>query len=179
MRVRSTSDQYGAVAILLHWLAAAMIVALLVSGFRAADTTDLAAKAPLLRLHAVAGVLILILTLGRVAWWLLADRKPLPVAGSSPLQTRIAAAVHVLFYVFILGMAASGIGMMALSGAGAVVFGAAGGSLPDFWIYPPRIPHGLGARLLVALLVLHVCGALYHQFVLRDRALARIGLGRR
>jgi cytochrome b561 len=75
--------------------------------------------------------------------------------------------VHIFFYVVILGMIVSGIGMVPLSGAGPVIFGGEG-SLPDFWKYPPRIPHGIGARLLLALLVLHTGAALYHQFVRRD-----------
>lgn len=178
MLLKSTPDRYGSVAILIHWLAAALIIALLASGFRAADTLDPAAKSALLRLHAIGGIAVLILTLGRIAWWLFGDRKPLPIPGTSSLLNRTARAVHVLFYVVILGMAASGIGMMLLSGAGAVLFGAGGGTLPDFWDYTPRIPHGLGARVFVALLVLHVGGALYHQFVRGDRLLARMGLGR-
>jgi cytochrome b561 len=50
--------------------------------------------------------------------------------------------------------------------------------LPDFMLYPPRIGHGLGAMVLIALVLAHVAAALYHQFVLRDRLLARMGLGR-
>ncbi len=38
--------------------------------------------------------------------------------------------------------------------------------------------HGLGGWLMLALLALHVAGALKHQFVDRQRALARMGLGR-
>jgi cytochrome b561 len=178
MQFKSTPDRYGAVAVLIHWLAAALIVALLASGFRAASTLDPITKSALLRFHAVGGIAVLALTLGRIAWWLFGDHKPLPVAGTASLLNRAAAAVHTLFYVVVLGMAASGIGMMVLSGAGAVLFGPAGGTLPDFWSYLPRIPHGLGARLFIALLVLHVGGALYHQFIRGDRLLARMGIGR-
>jgi cytochrome b561 len=178
MKLKSMPDRYGAVAIAIHWIAAVLIVALLISGFRAAGAVDPAAKAEFLRVHAPAGIAVLVLTLARVAWWWFADRKPASVAGQPPLLDRAARVVHVLFYVVILGLAASGIGMMALSGAGAIVFGGTKGALPDFWNYPPRVPHGLGVRLLIALLVLHVAGALYHHFVRRDRLLARMGLGR-
>jgi cytochrome b561 len=178
MAVRSTEGRYGAVAITIHWIAAALIVALLITGFRVSGAADPAAKAALLRFHAAMGIAILVLTLARIAWWRFADDKPLPVAGQPALLHRAASAVHVLFYVVIIGLAASGIGMMVLSGAGAIVFGGAAGKLPDFWSYPPRIPHGIGARLLIALFVLHVGGALYHHFIRRDRLLARIGIGR-
>ena len=82
--------------------------------------------------------------------------------------------VHVLFYVVILGMIASGIGMIALSGAAPLIFGGESAQLPDFWKYPPRLPHAIGARVLVALLVLHVGAALYHHFVRRDGLLWRM-----
>jgi len=178
MAVKSTEDRYGTVAIAIHWVAAALIVALLITGFRVSGAADPAAKAAFLRFHAAMGAAILVLTLARIAWWWFADRKPLPVAGQPPLLKRAATAVHVLFYVVIIGLAASGIGMMVLSGAGPVVFGGASGAMPDFWNYPPRVPHGIGVRVLIALLILHVGGALYHHFIRRDRLLARMGLGR-
>lgn len=178
MALKSTQDRYGAVAITIHWLAVALIVALLISGFRVSGAADPVAKAAFLRFHAVMGIAILALTLGRIAWWLFADRKPLPVAGQPRLLHRLASSVHVLFYVVIIGLSASGIGMMVLSGAGPIVFGGASGTLPDFWNYLPRVPHGIGVRVLIALLVLHVVGALYHHFIRGDRLLARMGIGR-
>jgi cytochrome b561 len=178
MAAKSTMDRYGTVAITIHWVAAALILALLVTGFRVSSAADPAAKAAFLRFHAAMGMAILVLTLGRVAWWWFADRKPLPVGGQTPLLNRAATAVHGLFYVVILGIAASGIGMMVLSGAGPIVFGGTSGALPDFWNYLPRVPHGIGVRILIALLILHVGGALYHHFIRGDRLLARMGVGR-
>ena len=178
MRWKSTPDRYGAVAIAIHWISAVLIVALIISGFRAANTVDAAAKATVLQFHAAAGVTVLVLTLARIAWWYFADDKPPAVGGLPPLQERLGKAVHVIFYVVILGMAASGIGVLVLSGAGAILFAGAPGQLPDFWNYLPRVPHRIGALLLFALLVLHVGAALYHHFVRRDRLLARMGIGR-
>ncbi|MEX2691308.1 cytochrome b/b6 domain-containing protein [Rhizobium mongolense] len=40
-----------------------------------------------------------------------------------------------------------------------------------------RAPHGLGAHLLVALLVCHAGAALYHQFVRSDELLRRMRYG--
>ena len=148
MAAKSTMDRYGTVAITIHWVAAALIVALLVSGFRVSGAVDPAAKAVFLRFHAAMGMAILVLTLARIAWWWFADSKPRPVAGQPALLHRAATAVHVLFYVVILGIAASGIGMMVLSGAGQIVFGGASGALPDFWNYLPRVPHGIGVRVV-------------------------------
>lgn len=177
MALKSSADRYGTIAVAIHWLSAALVLGLLVSGFRAAGTVDPVAKASLLKVHAVVGATVLALTLARIAWWIFADRRPAEPAGTPRLQGLAARTVHILFYVVLVGMAASGIGMLALSGAGAILFAGAPGPLPDFMAYAPRIPHGLGAFLLVALIALHVAAAFYHQLVLRDRLLARMGLG--
>jgi len=99
------------------------------------------------------------------------------MAGSPHWQQRTAQVVHILLYVVILAMVASGIGMMALSGAAPIIFGGEAARLPDFWAYPPRLPHGIGARLLLALVVFHAGAALYHQFIRRDHLLRRMWFG--
>lgn len=174
MAFKSTSDHYGTVAVTIHWLSALLIVALLGSGFRAASLTSAATKEAILSVHAPLGALIAILMLARIVWWWLVDRKPDPVADDPAWQTFSAKTVHVLFYIVILGMAASGIGMMVLSGAGNILFGTSEAVLPDFHTYRPRVPHGIGARLTVALLVFHVGAALYHHFIKKDGLLWRM-----
>ena len=175
MPMKSTSTSYGAVAVTIHWLSTILIIALLGLGFRASDMTDPEAKAGVLQIHATLGIAILILTIARIVWWRL-DNKPAPVGGSPRWQDLSAKAVHLLFYIVILGMAASGIGMFVLSGAGPVVFGGEG-SLPDFTQYLPRVPHGLGARAMLVLLALHAGAALYHHLVKRDGTLRRMWFG--
>jgi len=174
MSKKSTASHYGNVAVTIHWLSALFILALLGSGFWAAQTADLAAKADILRFHAPVGIAVLVLTIIRIAWWWRFDTKPADPAGSARWQTVSAKTVHAAFYVIILGMAATGIGMFALSGAGTVLFGGMQSALPDFNLYPPRLPHGLGARAMVALLVLHIGAALYHHVVKRDAPLKRM-----
>ena len=173
MGLKSSNERYGAVAVSMHWLSALLIVILIVSGFRAANSVDPASKAAILRLHVPIAVAILALTVLRIVWWWRFDRKPKPVAGSARWQERVARAVHVAFYIVILAMAASGIGIMALSGAAPIIFGG-GDVLPNFHDYPPRWAHGAGARIFLALIVLHVGAALYHHFVRRDGLLRRM-----
>lgn len=177
LKGKSTATRYGTVAVTIHWLSALTIVALLGLGFRAANTIDPEAKAQLLSVHAPLGFLILVLTLLRIVWWLFADRKPGPVEGMPVWQSLGARAVHLLFYVVILGMGASGIGMLVLSGAGPVIFGIEAGPLPDFWNYLPRVPHGAGARFMLLLLAVHMGAALYHHYIRRDGMLRRMSYG--
>lgn len=172
MTMKSTPARYGRIAIALHWSIAALTLAALASGF-AADAIGREAQAPL-RAHAVSGLLAGMLTLARVAWWWLADVKPDPAPNSDGMQGIMARITHVLLVIIPVGMAASGIGMLVLSGAGEQLLGGAPGLLPEFERLPPRAPHGIGARVLMALVVLHVGAALYHHLVLRDRLLERL-----
>ena len=174
MAVKSTSTNYGSVAVTIHWLSALLILALLGSGFRASNTMDPSVKAQILSFHAPLGMTILALTLARIGWWWFADRKPDPIAGLPKWQKFGADAVHVLFYVVIVGMAASGIGMFVLSGAGPIVFSGAADQLPAFQNYAPRTPHGLGARIMVLLLIFHAGAALNHQLIKKDGLLRRM-----
>ena len=178
MAARSSETRYGTVAVTIHWLTAIMIVALLGSGLRAASLTDSAAKVEVLAIHVPLGIGILVLTLARIAWWWFADTKPEPVGNTPRWQEVSARAVHILFYIVILGMAASGIGIIALSGAAPIIRGDEAGPLPDFWDFLPRRPHFIGSRILMALFVLHVAAALYHHFFRRDGLLGRMWFSR-
>lgn len=173
MAVKSTPDRYGSVAILLHWISALLILALIGSGFRASGIEDPIEKASILRLHLPLGIAVMVMTLVRIAWWVWIDNRPTPLP-TSAWQGRTARFVHVLFYVVVLGMAASGIGMMMMSGAGPIIFADAPEALPNFMEFPPRIPHGIGARVLLALFALHVGAALYHHVFLKDGLISRI-----
>jgi cytochrome b561 len=174
MARKSDNSNYGTVAVTIHRLSALLIIALLISVFRAGQKTDLAAKADILRFHAPMGITILILTLARIIWWWRFDTKPAAVGGDPRWQELSARAVHILFYIIIIGMTASGIGMFVLSGAGPILFGGAEGALPDFTKFAPRVPHGLGARAMIALFVLHAGAALYHHFLKGDMTLRRM-----
>jgi len=177
MPLKSTETRYGAVAVTLHWVSAMLILALVISGFRADGLTDATDKAAVLSLHIPLGVLILVLTLLRLIWWGAADRKPIGIA-LPRWQDRASRIVHLLFYVVILGTAASGVAMIVLSGALPIIFGTSAAELPDFHNFVPRGPHGVGALALIALFVLHAGAALYHHFVKRDGLLNRMWFGK-
>lgn len=75
------------------------------------------------------------------------------------LFPRLDGAAHLALTVIPVGMMASGIGMLVMSGATLMP---AGAPLPDFGAVPPAVPHGLGARVLIALVALHTAAALLH-----------------
>lgn len=178
MAWKSGTDRYGAIVIAIHWLSAGAILTLFALGISAANTGNPAVQAGSLRVHVPLGILVALLTILRLVWWLF-DRRPAPLAGMPRWQVSTERVVRVLLYALILLMAASGIAVMLLSGAGAVLFFGAPKPLPNFfWRFPPMNAHFAAAIALLALAALHVAAALYHHFYRRDRLLARMGLGR-
>ena len=76
MTLNSTQDHYGTIAMWIHWVSVVLILILIVSGFRAANAFDPAAKAAILRIHVPIAVAVLALMILRVVWWWGFDRKP-------------------------------------------------------------------------------------------------------
>jgi cytochrome b561/polyisoprenoid-binding protein YceI len=133
----------------------------------------------LYQLHKSVGITILLLSLARLAWRL-THRPPAAVEGG--LQGFLAKAVHTLLYGFMIGAPLTGWAIVSTSPI----------EVPTmFWgVIPwPHLPlpgsineaveetHELLAWIGLALVVLHVAGALRHQFLLRDGLLRRIGPG--
>lgn len=174
MRLTSDADRYGAVARIIHWATATLVVALLVSAL-AMDAAEGAAGLLALRVHVASGASVLALTLLRVLWWALFDRLPRPPAGEPSGRRLAARAVHVLLYVLTLVVAGSGAATLVLAGALAVLLGS--GELPRFDAIAPRALHEFAAWGLVGLAFVHAAAALYHLAVLRDGVSARMGLG--
>lgn len=173
MGLKSSTDRYGSVAASIHWLSALAVILMLLSGQAMDFNDDLVAS--VLPFHLAIGLVVGVLTLFRILWWLALDRQPRPQKGMSLLQERLAKLVHIGLYAAILVMVASGIAMVALTGAAPAIFG--GGALPEFDAVPPYLAHGLVSKLLLALVVGHIGAALWHQFIKRDGLIGRMRVG--
>lgn len=176
MTSKGDALRYGPVSVALHWTSAATVFALLALGFAAAAAGGAGQEAALLRVHAPLGLLALALTVVRIGWRFF-GKGPAGPAGQPRWQALTAWAVHASLLLVIVAMGVSGIGLMVLSGAGAILFSGAPGPLPDFGRFRPMMAHEAGAAAMVGLLCLHVGAALWHQVCRRDRLLARMGVG--
>jgi cytochrome b561 len=143
-------SRYHPLLVTLHWLLAVLIIAALALGALAMapmPNTD-PMKIDALRHHMVGGGLIVTLMLVRLAVRTRTSRPALAHTGSLLLD-RLAWVSHRLFYVVVLGMAATGLGLALQSGALAILC-RDDGSLPaDFWIYSLRAVHYAVSRLLM------------------------------
>jgi cytochrome b561 len=172
--------RYQPLLVGIHWLMAIMIIVALTAGalvlVKIPNTDPM--KVGALRQHMGGGILLLVLMLVRLIVRMRTVHPARASTGSSVLD-RVAWLSHRLLYVLVLGQAASGLYLAFQAGLPDIVFGGHGALPSDFWIFPARSVHYVISRLLMALIALHVAGALYHSFILRDGLLRRMWFGKR
>ena len=173
---KAAQQRYSTVAIVLHWLIALALGFQLALGFSMPhDERGFA----LFQLHKSVGVTILVLTVLRLAWRLF--RRP-PAAVESGFQGLLAKAVHTLLYAFMALAPLTGWAMVSTDASRipTLLYGTVPWPhlpLPGALNEPLEEVHELLAWIGLALVVLHVAGALRHQFLLRDGLLRRMGPG--
>lgn len=165
---------YSRTAIALHWIIAALIVGN-VAGALLADALGPPAAGSIMAVHKSFGLTVLGLSLVRLGWRVTHGFPRFP--DSTPGWDAVAArATHLAFYGLMIAVPLAG---WAMSSAGPRPLG-------WFGIPFPKLPIGEAAGSVahdahvylayatVALLVLHVAGALKHHLVDRDDVLLRM-----
>ncbi len=168
-------QSYDRTQIFLHWIIALLIFGLYAVGL-SVDLFDKPVRPFIINLHAVFGLVLLLLVIVRIIWRVGHKSPPLP-ASMGPLFQKAAAAGHGLLYLLTAVIPLVGLGAFVLRGRpldlGLFQIPSAVQANRDQAHQVTEI-HGLLANILIALVVGHVLVALYHQFVLRDGLLARI-----
>lgn len=177
MSSTSARDRYDALAQLLHWLVAALIVVQFVLANRAEDLPTGLAKFAVLAQHKSFGITILALAVIRLAWRFASPPPPLP-AGMRPLQRVAAQVSHAALYFLLFAMPLSGWAMSSAANYPVSWFGML--QLPDF-VAPSEALHEaleelheVMARILLALALLHTAAAFKHHFIDKDGLLWRM-----
>jgi cytochrome b561 len=173
-------SRYHPLLVAMHWLLGALIVAALTLGalVMAKIPNSDPVKIGALRGHMMGGSVILTFMIVRL-FVRARTARPEVASARHPALDRLAWASHRLLYVLVFAQAASGAVMALHFDLPAIVFAGHGALPADFWVYPVRAVHYAVSRLLMALIALHVAGALYHTFVLRDGLLRRMWFGKR
>jgi cytochrome b561/polyisoprenoid-binding protein YceI len=176
-----TAQRYSRTAMGLHWVIALLLVFNHALGERTEDLKQGFELFWVFQLHKSIGITILLLSLWRL-WVRL--RHPRPAALGSGWTDKLASAVHWGFYTVMIGAPLSGwlIVSTAKIKIPTLLFGVipwphlpVGRGLHDF----AEGAHGVLATVAVILLVLHVVGALRHQFLLKEALVERMVPARR
>jgi cytochrome b561 len=178
----SDSGRYDGVAIGLHWLIAALAVAVATLGLlipeapRGSEWRDF-----VLLWHRSIGMAILLAMVLRALWRI--GHKPPPLPPSlRPIEVFLAHATHGLLYLAFLAMPLAGYLNTAAAGHSLSLFGLV--------TIPPLVPenerlaqiaiglHVVGQFAVYGFVALHVAAALMHGFVRRDGVFSRMLPGR-
>lgn len=158
--------RYSRLAIWLHWLIAALLIANLFLGFYHEDFGK-AATPWMMFFHKAIGLSVLALTLVRLAWRLTHSPPPFD-ACLKPWEAGLAKLIHAFFYLFLLAIPITGWMLSSSSNRATSFFGLFDvGPLPvsrsdeahDLF----EEVHEILGKLMIGLILLHVAGAAKHH----------------
>ncbi|MDX2233051.1 MAG: cytochrome b [Hyphomonadaceae bacterium] len=165
----AAEERYSAVAIALHWIIALALAWQLSLGF-GMESLPRADRGAAMGVHKALGITILVLSLARLAWRLTHKPPPLP-AGMPALDRALSSAVHVGFYVIMIGAPLGGWAMSSASTRAGPI---------SFWglFDVPKLPlpksdalagqlyvgHAAAGYLALLLIALHIAGVVKHMF---------------
>jgi cytochrome b561 len=160
------SARYSRVAILLHWVIAALILVNLYLGLFH-ESASKPVRASMMFYHKSIGLTVLALTILRLLWRL-AHRPPAYDVAMRRWEVGLARATHWTFYALLLALPLSGWLLISTGGRATSVFGLF--SVPALPISHSEdihdtidTIHGVLGWAMLALVLLHVAGALKHQ----------------
>lgn len=168
---------YGAVAKLIHWLIALLVLSQFVIALLMPEIGPGATPATLTNLHFSLGILILLLMALRLVHRLLNPVRA-DVADSPVWQRRAAHTTHFAFYFLLLISPFLGWASASAHKLPVTLFGLL--ALPELaapaanWALTAGDIHGLMMWVLLAFIALHAAAALYHHFIRRDGVLRRM-----
>lgn len=177
MSLFNTEQRYGRLSLALHWLMLVLLVVIYVCmEFRGYFPKGSATREGMKTWHFMLGLSVPLLVAVRLAARAAGER--VLIIPAPPLwQQRVASAVHVALYVFMIAMPI--LGWLTLS--------AAGKPIPFFGLELPALVaadkalarqvleiHETLAQVGYGLVGLHALAGLYHHYVVRDNTLQRI-----
>lgn len=177
MQMLNTSERWGAVAKFFHWTIVVLILVQYVLAMTAHDLPLGRQRFEITALHKSMGLTIFALAVLRLLWRFMNRVPPLP-STLKPYERFLAHATHFSLYALILAMPITGWMYSTASNFPVNWFGLV--RLPNLVEADRELAHTLHEvhetlfKVLVAVAVLHVAGALKHHFWYKDTVLKRM-----
>lgn len=177
------TERYSKGAIILHWLIAICIItAILIAEIT--EDWEGASRGTAMMLHKSFGISVLFLSIVRIIWRL-THRPPAMDPHMKVWEKGLAHFAHTIFYILMIGMPITG---WIMSSAPAEPY-----PLTYFGLFDiPYLPvqgnkaageaayngHELAGKVMIGVILLHIAGALKHQFFDKQPILSRMGIGK-
>ena len=175
MALKNTTETYGLLAKLLHWLVALMIVGLVIAGLTFTSMERGPDRAQVTMMHKSMGLLLLLLMTLRLLWKF-ANPAPADPPGTPRWQNLAARLVHwglyaAVFFQLTIGLLVAG--QRPIPFFGLFEFGPLlAENEPQHELFEEL--HEAGWVIIAVLAGVHVLAALYHHFVKKDDVLRRM-----
>ncbi|HHH55264.1 MAG TPA: hypothetical protein ENK91_16515 [Bacteroidetes bacterium] len=173
MKVKNDLTQkYSKPTIIIHWVSAILILILFPLGKYVEDLQPIDKLTPL-KIHAILGIVVLILTLLRT-YYFFKNPRPDHIKTGSKFNDKLAVWIHYSFYYLLFIITISGILAMIIIGYGNAI------KANDISLIKPHEnsllikTHGLMATIMMILFVLHVIGVVKHLIMTKENTLKRI-----
>ena len=173
--LKNNLSSYGSVAKFFHWIMALLMISMLTAGFLMTSIPASKLKWSIYNIHKATGVMIFAFALTRLTWRVI-NINPMNVTMAN-WQKIISNITHYLLYLLMFSMTISGLVMSLFGGYTISMFGLC--NIPASEKNPNLASffhdfHGIAGLVLLALVTLHICAALYHHLWLKDDVLKRM-----
>ncbi len=175
--IRDTSNGFGIISILFHWLGAILTLTLFGVGFYLTSYGYYSPNAlKIAHFHYALGILLSGLIVVRILWRL-SSKSPASLTSSLVARISIAAS-KLLLYVLLLAIVVSGYFICTSEGQSIDVFGMF--QVPSVLLLEIEqlniagLSHKYLSWILIGVVVVHALAALTHHFFLKDRTLVRM-----
>jgi cytochrome b561 len=175
----NAASTYDAVAVVLHWLLAVLIVVSFFLGLLMVDLPFSPQRFRFFNWHKWLGIAVLMLSAGRLLWRASGHRPPPVPAAMAPWQRAAFRGTHLVFYALFFVVPLLGWAYTSAVGVPVVFLGWL--PLPDFVARDKALGddvlkplHAAASYLLAAIVVVHVAAALKHHYIERDGLLVRM-----
>ncbi len=175
--MKDTHEKFSLPTVLLHWLIAIPFIGMIVVGLILEDMERGPDKGALIGVHKSVGILILVFAVLRILWRI-KNNFPKPLSEMPSWQKGLASLAHWVLIIGTVMMPVSGIIMSIGGGHPIGIFGLeiiSGSEVQNESLSEiGHILHGLGGKLMILFVVLHIIGAVKHQRVDKDGTLSRM-----
>ena len=155
-----------------HGITALLILALFPMG-KYMEGIEVSEKIGLIKIHAILGIIVLILTIFRTVSFFKHER-PADIKTGSTFNDKLAVWIHNIFYFLLFGIAISGIATMIIGGYGEAIKTENIELIKNHNEIAPLKPHGIMATIMMLLLIMHIVGFAKHLIIKKENTLKRI-----
>jgi len=172
--------QYSKRMVIAHWLTLALLIAAWFLGNQLDEARNAeGAKLIGYAMHMLVGGAVLLLTALRLTYRN-NDGTPPPVGDS--LMDKVAKGIHHVLYALLVLLPVSGFMTALTSGVGLALLAGDASLLPTKYtgasIAPHKV-HEILVTVLIVVVVVHILGAIKHQFIMKDGLMERMSLRRK